>query len=436
MQPNTFQILSSCLLGAALLHTFSTHFFLSQAQRFPKKSGAHQLFLILGNVEIIAIFWALLLLIGLGVVQGWGSIPHYLRTIGFSEPLFVLVILLITATQPILELCSNLISHLNPLQRASEAWHDLGFFLTTLVLGPLMGSLITEPAAITVTAYLLKDCFFSKPFSMRLKYMTFGTLLVNISIGGALTPFAAPPILMVAKAWHWDFLFMATHLGWKAALGVLINAFFLSFFYLKERGQLKTQAPSPHRRLELPSLRLRITQGVHVGFLVLTILNAHKPLFLVLGLLAFVLWTALSRKHQQSSLQWKEALGLALFLLGLEILGSPQSWWVSPLLHHLSPGSLFLGATALTSILDNAALTYLGAQSESLTELSRYLLVSGAIAGGGLTLIANAPNPAAFAILKESWGEEKFHHSFLLLGALIPTLGVMSIFWFLRATSL
>ena len=58
--------------------------------------------------------------------------------------------------------------------------------------------------------------------------------------------------------------------------------------------------------------------------------------------------------------------------------------------------ALFFGAAALTAITDNAALTYLGSLVEDISDQSKYSLVAGAVAGGGLTVIANAPNPAGF----------------------------------------
>ena len=75
----------------------------------------------------------------------------------------------------------------------------------------------------TLAALLMKDTVFAKA-SRRLQYAALGVLFVNISIGGTLTPFAAPPVLMVSGVWGWDFDFMLNTFGWKAALAVLVNA--------------------------------------------------------------------------------------------------------------------------------------------------------------------------------------------------------------------
>ena len=83
---------------------------------------------------------------------------------------------------------------------------------------------------------------------------------------------------------------------------------------------------------------------------------------------------------------------------------------------------LFFGATLLTAITDNAALTYLGSLLEGTSAEFRYSLVAGAVAGGGLTVIANAPNPAGFSILKGSFKDEAIHPLGLLAAALPPTI--------------
>ena len=48
--------------------------------------------------------------------------------------------------------------------------------------------------------------------------------------------------------------------------------------------------------------------------------------------------------------------------------------------------------------------------------------MAGAVTGGGLTIIANAPNPAGAAILKGQFADETIHPLGLLAAALPPTL--------------
>jgi predicted cation transporter len=121
---------------------------------------------------------------------------------------------------------------------------------------------------------------------------------------------------------------------------------------------------------------------------------------------------------------------VGFFLGGLVVLGGVQAWWLQPLLQRLSDLGLYLGATGLTAITDNAALTYLGSLVD-LTDSAKYSLVAGAVSGGGLTVIANAPNPAGYGILKDSFTDGTISPVGLFLAALIPTIIVMLCFLFL-----
>lgn len=119
---------------------------------------------------------------------------------------------------------------------------------------------------------------------------------------------------------------------------------------------------------------------------------------------------------------------MGFFLAGLVVLGSLQRWWLQPLVSGLEPMALFFGAVSLTAITDNAALTYLGAQISGISEAAKYMLVAGAVAGGGLTVIANAPNPAGAALLRRGFLDESIGALGLLAGALAPTLVAMGAF--------
>jgi Na+/H+ antiporter NhaD/arsenite permease-like protein len=127
-------------------------------------------------------------------------------------------------------------------------------------------------------------------------------------------------------------------------------------------------------------------------------------------------------ESQENSLKLRESMLVGFFLGGLVVLGKPQSWWLSPLISSLSQYPLYFGATVLTAFTDNAALTFLGAQVPHLAENLKYALVAGAVSGGGLTVIANAPNPAGYGLLKEHFGEEGIKPGRLFLAALIPTV--------------
>jgi Putative Na+/H+ antiporter len=148
--------------------------------------------------------------------------------------------------------------------------------------------------------------------------------------------------------------------------------------------------------------------------------NHHPEAFFGLFLLFLGLAEAYRRHHDRLLL--REGLMVAFFLAGLVVLGGQQRWWLQDVLSRLDETTLFYGAAALTAITDNALLTYLGSLVEGVTADYKYALVAGAVAGGGLTVIANAPNPAGFAILKDNFEDQSINALGLFLAALPPTL--------------
>jgi hypothetical protein len=284
-----------------------------------------------------------------------------------------------------------------------------------LAMVPLLGSLITEPAAMTIAALMLAPLVFRPGMPERAKYLALGVLFVNVSIGGTLTAYAAPPVLMVASTWQWDSAFMLAQFGWKAALAVLVNA---SAATLLLRRHLAA-APAPATAGPAARVPLPVTL-VHLALLAGVVVLAHHPVAF-LGLFLLFLGFAQAYERHQSPLRIREALLVAFFLAGLVVLGGLQRWWLQPIVSGLEPLALFFGALGLTAVTDNAALTYLGALMPDMPEASRYMLVAGAVAGGGLTVIANAPNPAGVALLRRGFADESIGAGRLLLGALGPT---------------
>jgi hypothetical protein len=419
LNASTVQIAGAVIFLLALLHTFSTAAFQRLAHRFPRHEGSLHL---LGEVEVVFGLWAMVLVCFIFVTEGREHAVEYVDGRNFTEPLFVFAIMVVAGSRPILQLSAwlvDMLCRILPIRRA------LATYFLALSFLPLLGSFITEPGAMTLAALLLRDQVFSSKISERAKYATLGVLFVNISIGGTLTSFAAPPVLMVATKWNWDSWFMLSHFGWRAAIAVLINASVVTMLFHRALIEHCSNAENPTRPNTPPSAMI-----VCALFLLAVVAFSHHPAIFMGILLFFIGYSAAYPRHHDP-LILREALLVAFFLAGLVVLGGQQQWWLQPVLTSMSSSTVFYGATALTAVTDNAALTYLGSTVEGLSDPFKYALVAGAVTGGGLTVIANAPNPAGLSILRSGFRDGTVNAMWLLLAAIGPTLVSVAAFRFI-----
>jgi len=170
---------------------------------------------------------------------------------------------------------------------------------------------------------------------------------------------------------------------------------------------------------------------VHVVFIIWTVIHATEPILFIGGFMFFLGFFQVTAFYQ-NRINLKPALLVAFFISGIIIHGSLQGWWIAPVLGHLPEVALTVSSLVLSSFNDNASITYLGTLVEGLSDTYKYAIVTGALAGGGLTVIANSPNPVGQSILKKY-----FHHGIsawkLLHFALLPSLITAICFWVLRA---
>lgn len=373
-----------------------------------------------GEVEAVFGIWVVPMLLIWAARLGPGSVIQYLEEgVHFNEPIFVVVIMALAATRPILELAERVMRVLAGLGRGTPtAW-----WFTILIAGPLLGSFITEPAAMTISALLLGRQFYRLNPSRRLAYATLGLLFVNVSVGGTLTHFAAPPVLMVASRWGWDTPFMFAHFGAQAVTGILASTI-LTWVVLRrdfvgiadtwEAELLKTEAEESQAH-PVPAW----VTGVHLLFMGWAVLNSHHPVLLVGGFLFFLAFYTATEDFQQK-LDLRGPILVGFFLAGLVIHGGLQQWWIAPTLGSLGEAPLFAMATVLTAFNDNAAITYLASLVPGFSDTMKHAVVAGAVTGGGLTVIANAPNPAGQSILAKYF-PDGISPIGLLVGALGPT---------------
>lgn len=440
-----FNLVATLIFVAAIVHTFLTAKFrhwahvveeahqAKLAEQSPpgdadddelpdEVSFKGQILHFLGEVEAVFGIWAVVLMGAIIWTKGWSAMVDYVgHQVNFTEAMFVVVIMAIASTRPVLVVAEQCLRTVASIGRCSTgAW-----WLAILILAPILGSFITEPAAMTIAALLLGRQFYRLKPSPRFCYATIGLLFVNISVGGTLTHFAAPPVLMVAGPWKWDTAYMFTHFGWKAFVGIVAASLLYYAIFRSEFARLDAKRASDeaaggartNQRSEPIPVWITLVQ---LAFMALIVAVAHYPA-LFIGAFLFFLAFAQATGHHQSRLDLRPPLLVGFFLAGLVIHGGLQAWWIEPVLKSLGELPLFLGATVLTAVNDNAAITYLATLVPGFTDALKYAVVAGAVTGGGLTVIANAPNPAGQAILQRYF-PDGISPLGLLLGALAPTL--------------
>jgi hypothetical protein len=435
-----FNAIATAIFLVAVAHTFFAARFTHAAHRLqqrrdaeavaaglaPVPSVAAELLHFLGEIEVIFGLWAVPLVATIVMSRDWTTATHYLNdTVNYTEPMFVVVIMALASTRPIVELAEAALRRVASIGGATPA----AWWITILTVGPLLGSFVTEPAAMTIAALLLARQFYDLQPSRVLGYATLGLLFVNISIGGTLTHFAAPPVLMVARPWEWDTIFMLTHFGWRAALAIVASTL---VYYVIFRQELRALASRPAVPDLIPAAPEAAAAGrgalpipwwitgVYVLFIVWTVANAHYPALFLAGFLFFLGFDRATSAYSTLS-DFKTPLLVGFFLAGLVVHGGLQGWWIAPVLSSLTELPLFVGATLLTAFNDNALITYLATLVPNLDHDLKVAVVGGAVTGGGLTVIANAPNPAGQALLGRFF-DGAVHPLYLLGGAALPTL--------------
>jgi len=443
-----FNLLATVIFFLAICHTFFASKFLSvahdyehrydalvdfEAGQYPGWQGEERtdelsrtaqqrdrlrfkatLFHFLGEVEAVFGIWLIPLAIAIVAFKGWKTMVHYFDDAEYTEPIFVFVVMAIASSKPILRFAESCLSLFAAIGgKTPAAW-----WLSILTLGPLLGSFITEPAAMTICALLLVERFYKLHPSTKLRYATLGLLFVNISVGGTLSHFAAPPVVMVAAKWDWGFSYMLMKFGWKAIVGIIVvNALYFAVLRKELLSMSSRYSASDERGQPVPPF---ITI-VHLLTIVWTVVNAHYPALVILGLLFFLAFVVATERHQRP-INLRSAMLVGFFLAALVIHGGCQRWWIAPVLGDLGKWPLMIGSVLLTAFNDNAAITYLATLVPGFTEELKFAVVAGAIAGGGLTVIANAPNPAGQSILQSQFDDGGISPLKLFLAALVPTI--------------
>jgi len=439
VQVQPFNIIALGFFVLAVTHTLLSHKFAVASHwlidRNEKLTGERretfgsEVLHFMSEVEVVFGIWVIPLMITMSLVYDWSTALYYLDNREYTEPIFVVVVMALAQTRPVYKLAEECVRAISRLGGSTvQAW-----WFSILTVGPFMGSFITEPGAMTISAILLGRQFFRLKPTLVMAYATLGLLFVNISVGGVFTNFAAPPVLMVSKAWHWSTFHMATTFGWKAILGILTSnlLYFIyfrkSFKDLEKKKKFAETSEGLHEREKDEAIPFWISM-VHLAFLAWTVVHSHYPVIFVGSFLLFLGFYKATLPYQ-SHLNLKMPILVGFFLAGLVVHGGLQAWWIGPILSGVS-SSVLLGISAvLTAFNDNAEITYLATLVPNLSDIMKYAVVAGAVTGGGLTVIANAPNPAGQAILGKYF-PDGVAPLYLFSAAIIPTI-IVGLYFFI-----
>ena len=448
VQVDPFNLIATIIFFCAITHTFLTSVFTKAAHRYEHEFVAleakeldaengkavartrdklqfrAQAFRFLGEVEAVFGIWLVPLFLAIVVMKGWLALIDYSTKINAAEPIFVVAIMAMASSRPILRIAERGLAGIAGLGGYGPA----AWWVTILSLGPLLGSFITEPGAMTICAVLLRDRIYNLNPSKELRYATLGLLFVGVSVGGTLSQFAAPPVVMVASVWQWDFSHMLTNFGWKAAFGIFLAT---TIYFFRFRKELFSLSPERFRRDDEARPIPKRIMVMHLLFMGWVVATAHYPVLVIIGFLFYLAFVQATGRHQENS-SVRGPMLVGFFLLSLVLHGTCQQWWLEPVLGRLGEWPLMISATILTGFNDNAAITYLASLVPDFSATLKYSVMAGAVTGGGLTVIANAPNPVGQAILRDEFGDGGISPLGLFLAAIIPTLVVGSCFMLLR----
>ena len=289
-----FNLVALGIFAAAIIHTFLTARIRQWAHAVEERhaasrrerpgaegevSFAGQALHFLGEVEAVFGIWVVALAGAIAWFKGWPEVVGYLDgKVSYVEPVFVVVVMTLAATRPVLDLAERCLRAFAGLGGGTPA----AWWLSILILAPLLGSFITEPAAMTIGALLLSRQFYALNPGRRLAYATLGLLFVNVSVGGVLTHFAAPPVIMVAGPWGWDLKFMFTHFGLRAILGVVLATLGYFLIFRRELAALGSGVAHAENSEAVVPLWITAAQLTFLGF---TVFVAHTPPLFIGGFL-------------------------------------------------------------------------------------------------------------------------------------------------------
>ena len=427
MTPTPFQLFSTLIFALSIVHVFFTPTIFKAALALQKKQKHHEwqvtieTLLLLSEIELVFGLWLIPLFGGYALFYSWSESLGYLTSRDYTEALYMVVIVLIVSASPLITFGEKVLEKIARLGKDSPT----SWWWVILCLGPLSSMLLKEPGAMALLAVLLGRKFYHFRPSNAFKYVTLALLFLNVALSGLLSSFSSRSLYLLTSKRELSTYYMLRTFGWKALLGILLITSVAYLVFRKEFRKFPGRVPALERG-ERKKVPLWVTLGHLLFAASVAYVGNQGPLLVLLGL-CFLGFYKITAIYQHTHVI-KQAFFVGFFFAALLILGELQGWWIREIFPHLEALGTEVATLILSAFIDNAVVIYLVPDIFSLTDPRFYAAVVGSIAAGGLTVIANVPNPIGYTLLSPYF-KRKISGIGLFTAALIPTLLIFLLFW-------
>ncbi len=395
---------------------------------FPKLCKRHQLFSELyrfvSKVEIVFVLWAVPLFFWFLYTEGYRVTMAYFNSRNYNSAMFIVVIFLLLESRPIVYFAERLLSSIARIGKTSpKSW-----WWTLMIATPLLTFLLKESGAMIIGATLLVRHFYAFSPSSRFAYATLGLLFSNISIGGLSSSISSRAMFVILPSLKWGHKFVFQYFAWKATLAILVSTTVCYLIFRKEFDTFPTTVLNRDFKGERVPWWIIC---IHIILVWIVVWSRYTPLFIVAILLFYIGFQRFTIFYQ-SPLNIPKACLVGLFYAGMVIFGDLQEWWVLGIMHGMSDFGYMISSYMLSIFLDNALVNYLVHNLPVATDCYLYLVITGCMAAGGLTLLANMPNIIGYLLLRPAFRDSSISQGKLFLAALGPSFISLIVFWIFK----
>lgn len=431
----TLQIGATSLFVLSIIHMFLAPWFtrlyrffqhkkIVFPERWKKYLWLSEFFRLIGRIELVFILWSIPLFFLFIYTEGYRITMAYFNTRNYTFALFIMIMWILLGSKPISYLAEHTFAKIASIGRQSpKSW-----WLTVMFVAPLSTSFLKETGAIIIATTLLAKYFYDLSPSSKFAYATMGLLFSNISVGGLLTASSSRSLSMVYPVLRWSHSEVIINFGWKALLAICIST--LTYYYIF-RKEFKN---FPNKVAYIVKSNRKIPVWMicsHILFLYTLIHFRSIPILMGGVLILFLFFHRLTIFYQRKIDLLKIGF-LGLFFLGMSFLGGLQEWWILSLIKKMSDFGYMLTSYMLSIFLDNVLVNLMMHDVPMVTDCYLYLIISGCVAAGGLTLISNTPNIVGYSALRPFFQTPSFSFWKLFVSSLFPSIVAFLIFWVFR----